>query len=645
MTSFTKSLCLLPLLPLLILLAACDGGGAAGVDVGPVADQGKKIEDGPWRDQAQPKKDKAAPLPDKGAPKKDKEPPLPPPDKGIAKKDQASPLPDKALPKPDKSQLKPDMKPCQDPGVVLASGVKVWPTNLAVGGQATITYPSTGTLGNGANLYLYYGGNYWSVDLGGGALNKAVAMAKKPGGAFSATITLPSSARLLDFVFYSQGSGGKTWDNNNKSDWHRSIADPLLGPYLTLKDNLGGAGGANRDPRLSMTVNFRSDRKCLGRVYWGAKAGALTQTVTQTGGVTVDHHLHIPGILSPGVRHYYRVACVDPSAACKVEDKSGVRSFLTAPTNTANLKVAVLADPQDNGLAGDKWAQVAAALVKPPHADAQLLLIAGDLAGDDKPERWWTFFHHGRELMATRPLLPVVGNHDTPTYGSHPDTTTFEQLFSLGSSSGKDTYWTLRYGPAFFIGLNSETAQSWVSKTDWLPGGKQYTWLQGVLGKLPAASTWRLAVWHIPPYNAGTRHANQNQSTRGVTKQFGGKIDWVFGGHEHMYQRTAPVRYGGVNSSGVFGVKAAKYGRGASDGVGYLMAPAAGHFPAEGSLVSASSPERGLLAYPGAAQISGDKITPWLGFVMMELSGKTMTLKAYELGKGIPRDQVTYSKP
>ena len=48
-----------------------------------------------------------------------------------------------------------------------------------------------------------------------------------------------------------------------------------------------------------------------------------------------------------------------------------------------------------------------------------------------------------------------MGNHDTPTYGSHADTSSFEKLFSLGSSSGKDTYWALRYGAAAFIGLNS----------------------------------------------------------------------------------------------------------------------------------------------------------------------------------------------
>jgi len=630
------------LLLLSLLFLACGDGAGQMVDVGTPVDRGVAKKDGPRKDTAV-KKDRKVPLPDKKKPVKDKgKPKL---DKGKPKLDKSKPKLDKGKPKPDLFKPKPDMKPCQDPGVTLDAGVRVWPTNLAVGGKATIIYPASGKLGSGSNLTLHYGANYWTLDMGGGSKNKTAGMVKQPGGGFKVTVNLPKGGKLLDFVFYRTSGGGKTWDNNNKNDWRRSVADPLLGPYLTLKDNFGGLGGVNRDPRNSMTVNFRSDRKCLGRVYWGTKAGALNTHVTQTGGATVDHHLHIPGILSPDTRYYYRVVCINPAAACKVEARSGVRSFRTMSNNTANLKVAVLADPQDNGLAGDKWAGVAAALTKPPHADARLVLVAGDLAGDDKPIRWWTFFHHGRELFATRPLLPVVGNHDTPTYGSHPDTTSFEKLFSLGSSSGTSTYWTLRYGPAQFIGLNSETAQSWVSKSDWKPGGKQYNWLSATLAKLPAASTWRFAAWHIPPYNAGTRHANQNQSTRGVTKLFGGKIDWVFGGHEHMYQRTRPVRYGGVNSAGVFGVKAAKYGRGGADGVGYLMAPGAGHYPAEGNLLKSSAPERALLAYPGAAQISGDKITPWVGFVMAEIKGKNLTLRAYQLGKATPRDQVTYTKP
>ena len=42
-----------------------------------------------------------------------------------------------------------DVKPCDDPGVVVAPGVTVRPTQLAPGGQATIVYQASTTRSTG----------------------------------------------------------------------------------------------------------------------------------------------------------------------------------------------------------------------------------------------------------------------------------------------------------------------------------------------------------------------------------------------------------------------------------------------------------------------------------------------------------------
>jgi len=112
-----------------------------------------------------------------------------------------------------------------------------------------------------------------------------------------------------------------------------------------------------------------------------------------------------------------------------------------------------------------------------------------------------------------------------------------------------------------------------------------------------------------------------------------------------MYQRFKPVRFGGINSGGqAWGKVAAKYGRGGADGVGYMLAPAAGHYPPSSKLLTSSSHERSLLAYPGSGQINNDKISPWVGFVMMDIKGKSLTIRAHALG-GATRDLVSYTKP
>lgn len=555
----------------------------------------------------------------------DVRPDAPPPD-------GAPDLPPADLPLPD--------APCPDPGVALASGITVSPTNLAAGGQVTIVYGPPAKLAGAANLGLHHGFNHWGLDLGG-AKAKDVAMSKRADGAFEVTIPVPTGARLLDFVFFTQSGSTKQWDNNGKADYHRSVGVPRIGPYLTLRDNLASPGQADRDPAHSIVVNFRTDWPCLGRVHYGTAPLQLTASQAETTPAT-DHHLHLKGLKADTVYHY-RTSCVDAAASCPVPETGPVHSFRTAPKSATGLKLVLLADPQDNRAANDRWSDIAQALTKPPHGDARLVVVAGDLAGDDLPVRWWDFFDKGRELFATRPLIPAVGNHDTPTYGSVGSFASFDALFDFDSSSGSDAYHGLRHGPVSFLVLNSETSQSFVSTTDWKPGGKQYGWAKGALSKL--TTPWRFAVWHIPPYNAGASHEWQAADARSITALFNDAIDWVFGGHEHLYQRFKPIRHGGLDSSGKVISKVAASHGGTGGGVGYLIAPAAGHDPPNGSLVGASNPMRGLLAWPPASAITNDKVDPWVGFVVVQVAGTSITIQAHELGTSTPRDTLSYTKP
>ena len=108
----------------------------------------------------------------------------------------------------------------------------------------------------------------------------------------------------------------------------------------------------------------------------------------------------------------------------------------------------------------------------------------------------------------------------------------------------------------------------------------------------------------------------------------------MLSGHEHLYQRTLPLRYEGKLVS--------TYG-GPGGGVGYLVSPAVGADPS-GDLLAESSPERARLAYPGPSVVGGGKHV-WNGFVQITLQGKTITIQAYALGETTPRDTTSYSKP
>jgi hypothetical protein len=533
-----------------------------------------------------------------------------------------------------------DSAPCVDPGVSLPGAVTVSPSRLVAGQTITVRY--AGKLANESGVFLHYSFDNWSWKQPAGAPYKdakQLAMTKVS-GAWQVSLPIIADAHQLDFVFANQDRSA--WDNNGKKDWHRPIDGLWMGPYLTWRDNLLAATAAQRDPARSIVVNFRSWRSCKARVRFGTTAGQLNRVVDET--QSGHHHHLLLDNLAPNTRYHYEVGCLSSASSCFF-DRSATHSFRTPPANPSAIKLIMLADPQDTNHAQDRWVDIAEALARGPHNDAHAMLIAGDLAADDEPEHWRTFFRKGAPLLSRMVLLPVVGNHDTPTHGSHANTKTFEDLFAIDSSSGKDTYYGLRIGPLTFFALNSETAQPWVSSTDWqAQNGAQYRWLEQRLAQV--STTWTFASWHIGPFNVGVRHAEQNKSTRSVLPLLDKRVDWVFSGHEHLYHRLEPLRYSGGVGSAAQVQAVSDYGTGAQDGVGYLQLPAAGHYPPGDELLGTSDPLRAMLAYPTSADITGNQPNHvWVGFSVIELSGKRFSLETYELGRSQPRDSVSYQKP
>jgi len=540
--------------------------------------------------------------------------------------------PDLAVDQP--VDLPPPDAPCPDPGVTIAPGIVVSPTNLS--GQATVTYGPPAALAGSANLTLHHAFNFWDLALTAGAALDTP-MTHKPDGTFEATVTLPAAAHLLDFVFFTQGATGKQWDNNAGEDYHRSVGVPYIGPYLTLRDNLTGTPPQpDRDPARSVMVSFVTDHPCQGRVRYGTSASALPSAMAESASGT-HHHLVLTA-LAPDTVHHYQVSCIDPAVSCPLPQIAPIFSFRTARQSPSDVTFAVLSDPQDNRSANEHWKDVAQILTQPPHDDARFVLITGDLTGDDLPQRWWDFFDKGRALFASRPLVPAVGNHDTPGYTSSATAASFDALFDFDSSSGSDLYHALVHGPLTLLVLNSETSQ--VAPADWKPGGAQYGWVASALAQ--TKTPWRFAAWHIPPYNTGTRHSGQGADTRPMTALFDDKVDWVFCGHEHLYQRFKPLRFA---TSGPVATVVPSYG-GPGGGVGYLVAPVGGHDPPESSLLGAADPLRSMLASPAGSEIAGDSlVNPFVGFVKVTVSGKSFQLTTHALGQTTPRDQVSYTRP
>lgn len=518
-----------------------------------------------------------------------------------------------------------DAPPDQDAGdtwVELGPGVWVTPPRPTPGETLRIRYE--GALASGTNVVMHYGYNGWNEVVGTGAtgtddgtsnLDYFVDLPLTPdAGSHVGDVALPSDARAIHMVFRATVSGSEAWDNHAGRDFNLGVRFPYLGPFLTLEP---GSSASDH-----VVVHFHTGMRCEGYV----EVGAGSPTTMVAGATGFMHHVPLTG-LSPDTSYSYRVGC-------KGLPPSDTFSFRTAPVASPSLTFAVASDAQDNGEWG-RWSEVAQAIEA---RDPSLVVFAGDLAWNDKPGLWWTFFDAGRGLLAGRPLLAVPGNHDTPTVGTHPDTGTFAWLFGL-DVPGKALARNLSFGPASFVLMSTETPG------DFAVGAAQYAWCQQQLAGM-SSRPWVFAVLHAPPYNAGVRHVGEQGTFRDVTGLFDGVVDWSFSGHEHLYQRMKPMRYNGVLApSGV-------YGRGAQDGVGYVVLPPGGAWP-ESTIVAWDDPKahyRDRLAYPVPAG-QQSTVPSEGGFLMVALEGKQVTMTTYGMGTiQAPGplhvvDEVSYTKP
>lgn len=111
----------------------------------------------------------------------------------------------------------------------------------------------------------------------------------------------------------------------------------------------------------------------------------------------------------------------------------------------------------------------------------------------------------------------------------------FTGVYDYGSS-----FYSFDYGLAHIIFLNSYTNTS--------KGSAQYTWLLSDLSAVDRSVTpWVFVSFHAPWYNSYLDHQNEfssilmREQMEPVFLQY--KVNAVFVGHVHAYERTYPVAY------------------------------------------------------------------------------------------------------
>lgn len=238
-------------------------------------------------------------------------------------------------------------------------------------------------------------------------------------------------------------------------------------------------------------------------------------------------HDVVIGPLNPNTLYYYRLG----------DSPSSPHYSLKTPPSQFPLRFAVVAD-----LGQTDWTR--STLQHIADSSYDMLLLPGDLSYADTVQNLWDSY--GRlvqPLASQRPWMVTQGNHEIeniPLVHSQPFTAYNARWRMPFEQSGSDSnlYYSFEVAGVHVIMLGSYT--------DFDSDSAQYRWIVTDLQKVDRKKTpWILALLHAPWYNSNTAHQNEPESHAMKAAMedllYKARVDVVFAGHVHAYERFARV--------------------------------------------------------------------------------------------------------
>ncbi|KAH7278587.1 hypothetical protein KP509_38G047600 [Ceratopteris richardii] len=174
----------------------------------------------------------------------------------------------------------------------------------------------------------------------------------------------------------------------------------------------------------------------------------------------------------------------------------------------------------------------------------QTVLFVGDLSyADNYPNhdnrRWDTWGRFVESSTAYQPWIWTAGNHELDFVPELGETTPFKPYLSRfhvpyhASNSTSPLWYSIKRASAYIIVLSSYSAYG-----KYTP---QYRWLEENLKRVDRNKTpWLIVLLHSPWYNSNGYHYMEGESMRVQFESMlvAAKVDIVFAGHVHSYERT-----------------------------------------------------------------------------------------------------------
>ena len=185
--------------------------------------------------------------------------------------------------------------------------------------------------------------------------------------------------------------------------------------------------------------------------------------------------------------------------------------------------------------------------------DPAFVLNTGDLVKEGNNTNQWTqWLSETAPLLPGVPHMPSLGNHDDDK--AEGDNAAYNQVFQLPRNTATETedFYYFTFGDAIFVSLSTATYSSGSA-----PYQVQADWLDKVLTDNPR--TWKIVYFHHPIYtsfveafgielNHPPNEVGQNPAFVPIFDKH--HVDLVLMGHNHFYERFAPMKGGGGSPTG-----------------------------------------------------------------------------------------------
>jgi hypothetical protein len=261
-----------------------------------------------------------------------------------------------------------------------------------------------------------------------------------------------------------------------------------------------------------------------------------TEAVLRWGtGSSLDQELRS----APGRHHVFALANLPARGAVRYRVHAGAvqspeYTFRAPPAAGSTIRLGVYGDVRGGHAVHQKI--VDNMLAEP----IDLIAVTGDMVlhGSDEAD-WQRFFAITAPLLAQVPYLPAVGNHDLGWDGADAARDA-QEVFALppgpaGRPAG--AYWySTDLADIHLVFLDSNAYER----------VEQDTWLEADLAAARKRRVRAILVFtHDGPFSRGTHRGNREAQRRLVPILARHRVDYVFSGHDHIYQRgeAAGLRY------------------------------------------------------------------------------------------------------